>query len=375
MEVGEICDIKMEDFFTLVEEEQGIYEVKTPQGWVEIGDLKREQKLCFLLRTLSGISLGAGHDHLVETQNGWERVDNLDINSCLVNTVDGSDEIVACEYLGSRQTFDFEVLNSEHKYYANGIVSHNCGKTMTCKYLRKGCSERGLEYRIITMEDYRRAFSHGQVGSLFHLGSPTARGIIFFDDMDIMFEDRAKGNSHLTEFLTNLDGIEPNEGVAFVFTSNKTEGLDGAFIRPGRVDLVVVFDAPTKGLRRRFIKERFHPELLERLDVEDLVTRMETSEAEPNAAFPYTYAEMEEIRKLLSIEYINTGRIDVNETFGLFEKHRQEFNERISQFGFKKMSDEDEDDECYYDDDEGCPAVPCDPQPCAPPRGPGRRHR
>lgn len=142
-----------------------------------------------------------------------------------------------------------------------------CGKTMTCKYLRHACNERSFDYRIITMEEYRHAYNRGHVHSLFHLSSHNDRGIIFFDDMDIMFEDRSKGNTHLTEFLTNLDGIEPNEGVVFIFTSNKTEGLDGAFIRPGRVDVVMVFDAPNKALRRRFITERFHPVLLDRKSV------------------------------------------------------------------------------------------------------------
>jgi len=210
------------------------------------------------------------------------------------------------------------------------------GKTLTCKYLRQACNELGFEHRVVTMEGYRRAHGDGHVRRLFQL---SARGIIFFDDMDIMFEDREKGNTHLTEFLTNLDGIDPNEGVVFVFTSNKTEGLDGAFIRPGRVDLIMIFDVPNNVLRRRFIKDRFHLSLLEGIDIEDLVNRMEVSESESNKDFPYSYAEIEEIRKLLSMDYIGSGEINVDATFKLFEKHRQEFNDRITHFGFGKKMD------------------------------------
>ncbi len=233
-----------------------------------------------------------------------------------------------------------------------------CGKTMTCKWLRQSCIEQGLDFRVITMEEYRRAYGHGQVHNLFFLHSSGAKGIIFFDDMDIMFEDREKGNHHLTDFLTNLDGCDPREGVVFVFTSNKTDGLDGAFIRPGRIDLMVTFDAPNKDLRRRFILERFHPHVLEQIDVDDLVNRTELTSSQQDDNFPYTFAELEEVRKLLSIDDINAGKVDLHKTLRLFEKHRQEFNERITHFGFGKRMEEDEmelDDEDYYNFPVGLP--------------------
>jgi len=249
---------------------------------------------------------------------------------------------------------DFYVPAS-NSFAANGFMNHN---TMTCKWLRQSCIEQGLEFRVITMEEYRRAYSHGKVNSLFNLHGHGNRGIIIFDDMDIMFEDRDKGNHHLTDFLTNLDGCDPSEGVVFVFTSNQTEGLDGAFIRPGRIDLIITFDSPNKELRRRFITERFHPHILEQIDVEELLDRTEVTPQEGENNYPYTYAELEEVRKLLSLDDINKGKVNLHYTLRLFEKHRQEFNERITHFGFGKRLEDDDD---YYgfpeDDDEGIPFI------------------
>ncbi len=346
MQVDDVCDITIEDFFSLVESEGGVYEVETPQGWIEIGDLKREDKECYLLRTDSGVSLGAGHDHLVETQNGWEKVEKINIQQSLVKTRDGEDQVVAREYIGIHKTFDFEVLSNEHKYYANGVVSHNCGKTLTCKWLRSLCLEKGFEYKVVTFEIYRTALNRGTVSGLFRLNT-AKKGVIFFDDMDVFFQDRNRGNEHLMTFLTELDGIDPVDGIIFIFTSNKIgEELDEAFVRPGRVDLFMKFRAPNKKLRKKFIKERFHKDILDNIDVDDVVERTGKQVGEDgDGSEGYSYAELEEIRKLLVFEHIAGRTPDVDRVFKLFEHHRKEFGDRIKLQGFGNKLDEGEDDE------------------------------
>lgn len=225
------------------------------------------------------------------------------------------------------------------------------GKTMTCKWLRHLCIEKGYAYKIVTYEDYRMAQSHGSLNHLFQLGE---KGIIFFDDMDILFQDRDKGgNTHLQTFLTQLDGIEPTNGIVFVFTSNRIgDDLDKSFVRPGRVDLFILFESPDENLRRRFVMERFHPELLELIDVEDIVLRT-GKENDDNET--YSFAEIEEVRKLLSIDLIKRQKVDVDRTFAIFEKHRKDFAEQ-SKFGFGKLSEEPE--HSIYDEVELLPFMP-----------------
>jgi hypothetical protein len=47
--------IAIDDFFKLADEEGGVYEIETPQGWVEIGSLvKKIDKECFTIRTKTG---------------------------------------------------------------------------------------------------------------------------------------------------------------------------------------------------------------------------------------------------------------------------------------------------------------------------------
>ena len=248
-----------------------------------------------------------------------------------------------------------EAKKEEYKKYnipcKRGILfsgAPGCGKTMTCKWLRALCSEKKLESRVVTYEDYRNALSRGSVHQLFKLPRGK-KGIIFFDDMDVFFQDRTTGNEHLMTFLTELDGIEPTEGAVYIFTSNKIgDELDEAFIRPGRIDLFQIFRPPNKKLRRKFIKDLFHKDILNQIDVDDLVKRTNsTDESE------YTFAEIEEIRKLLALDIIDGNEVDLDKTFKLFENHRKDFTQRKSSIGFGKLKDEDDDDDDEFYDDFG----------------------
>ena len=68
------------------------------------------------------------------------------------------------------------------------------------------------------------------------LFSVNRRGIIFFDDMDVALRDRntVRETDDQAVFLSALDGIEVNEGVVYVFTTNcSLDLIDPAFKRPG----------------------------------------------------------------------------------------------------------------------------------------------
>ena len=212
------------------------------------------------------------------------------------------------------------------------------GKTMTCKWLRELCKKHNLQHRVVTMEEYRNAAAHGHIMSCFKLGS---NGIIFFDDLDVMLKDRKSGNSELGPFLTALDGIEPIEGVVNIFTTNYIEELDEAFVRPGRIDLFLTFSKPTEKLRRRFVEELFDESIKNRINTEDLISK--TSD--------YSFAELEEVRKLLCLDFINRCEVDVEKSIKTFEMHRKQFADRL-QLGFK-MTDEPANE--LYDDDIGLP--------------------
>jgi hypothetical protein len=218
-----------------------------------------------------------------------------------------------------------------------------CGKTMSCRWLRDLCARNNLAYRAISMEDYRAAIQNGRVRALFKLKRKKS-GIIFFDDMDVMVKDRKKGGGmELSTFLSELDGLDPADGVVYIFTTNYIEELDEAFVRPGRIDLWLPFQLPSEKLRRKFIEQRFNEEIREHADTEDILKRTDN----------YSFAEMEEIRKLVCMDLIDGQEINIDKTFKVFNNHRKDFEERAT-MGFGALEDTEE----LYEDCSALPFLP-----------------
>lgn len=174
------------------------------------------------------------------------------------------------------------------------------GKTMACRWLAAQARRSGLEWKSISAELYEDARIERRVPALFQLSSP---GIVLFDDFDTALLDRqAHGDDqkHAT-FLAELDGLDQKTGIVYLFTSNAAlRELDPAIRRPGRIDVIVQFAKPDAKLRRRLIAERWHPELLAGTDVEAVVHQTDG----------LSFAEIEELKKLLVIHHVETGRWD-----------------------------------------------------------------
>jgi hypothetical protein len=191
------------------------------------------------------------------------------------------------------------------------------GKTMACRWIWEECRRRRWEWRLVTPDAYRQARESDAIQQLF---SVERRGIVFFDDMDLALRDRetVRETEDQAVFLSALDGISIHEGVVFVFTSNcAPELIDRAFKRPGRLDLVLHFKAPDATLRRRLI-ERWHKDIHSNLDVEQAVASTES----------YSFAEIEELKNLLIMNYMDTNIWDWNWALDQFDINRKELAAR-----------------------------------------------
>ena len=115
------------------------------------------------------------------------------------------------------------------------------GPALISKYL--GESERGVR------EVFRKAKQ----------ASPT---IIFFDEIDALLPIRGMGggdSTHTTErvisqFLSELDGIEELKGVVVLGATNRFDMIDPAVLRPGRFDLLLELPIPDEDTRLEIFK-------------------------------------------------------------------------------------------------------------------------
>lgn len=173
------------------------------------------------------------------------------------------------------------------------------GKTMACRWLRDRCIRERFAWRSVTAEEFESARHESQAHELFELDRP---GIVFFDDVDMAVRDRGQFNqtSDHSTFLGGLDGLEVHRGVVYLFTSNaQLASLDSAFLRPGRIDLVMTFARPDAELRRRLLGT-WHAELLAALDLDLVVAETEG----------LSFAEVEECKKLLVLNFAERGAWD-----------------------------------------------------------------
>ena len=191
------------------------------------------------------------------------------------------------------------------------------GKTMACRWIWEACRQRRWEYRLVTPDNYRAARANDNIEALFTV---ERRGIVFFDDMDLALRDRDKiaETEDQAVFLSAMDGIEINEGVVFVFTTNcSLDLIDRAFKRPGRLDLVLHFKAPEASLRRRLI-ERWHEDIRAHLDIEQAVSSTDG----------YSFAEIEELKNLLVMNFMETSAWNWSWALKQFDINRHELNGR-----------------------------------------------
>ena len=191
------------------------------------------------------------------------------------------------------------------------------GKTMACRWIWEEARKRRWEYRLVTPDNYRNARSNDSIEDLFGV---ERRGIIFFDDMDLALRDREKvaETEDQAVFLSAMDGIQAHEGVVFVFTTNcNLDLIDRAFKRPGRLDVVLNFKAPDAGLRRKLV-ERWHEDIRGHIDLEQVVASTDG----------YSFAEIEELKNLLVMNFMDTNTWNWGWALKQFDINRHELSSR-----------------------------------------------
>jgi hypothetical protein len=169
----------------------------------------------------------------------------------------------------------------------------------------------------------------GETNELFDLERP---GVIFFDDVDMAIRQRSQWSdpADTSAFLGGLDGLDLHHGVVYVFTTNATlSQLDTAFLRPGRIDLVLEFKRPDAELRRQFIEESWHAEILAAIDVYQAAVRCDG----------LSFAEMDEVKRLLVLWHLETQRWDWPRAWAEFRRGRAET--RRNAIGFQAALSEE----------------------------------
>ncbi len=125
-----------------------------------------------------------------------------------------------------------------------------CGKTLLAKAIAKESKVNFISVKGPALLSKYVGESERGVREVFRKARQASPCIVFFDEMDALVPLRGgSSDSHVSErvlsqFLSELDGIEELKGVLVLGATNRLDMLDPAVIRPGRFDEIIQIPVP-----------------------------------------------------------------------------------------------------------------------------------
>lgn len=133
--------------------EGGVTLVDSPDGWVEIEQWRNKgTKKVYDLLLANGSYITASHDHLFQVLNGeWKFTRDIKVGMTLLTQLGGS-TVVMIKEAGDQVVYDLAINHKNHRYYTNGISSHNSGKSLFLQNLALNWSFMGYDVVYFSLE-------------------------------------------------------------------------------------------------------------------------------------------------------------------------------------------------------------------------------
>jgi transitional endoplasmic reticulum ATPase len=136
-----------------------------------------------------------------------------------------------------------------------------CGKTMLARAVATESEANFISIKGPEVLSKWVGESEKAIREVFRRARHAAPAIIFFDEIDAIAPARGTGagDSHVTErvisqFLTEIDGIQSLKDIVVLAATNRPDLLDPAMLRPGRFDRHILVPAPDEAARRKIFE-------------------------------------------------------------------------------------------------------------------------
>lgn len=179
-----------------------------------------------------------------------------------------------------------EVFKEAHTNPPKGILlygSPGTGKTLLAKAV---ANESGVNFISIKGPALISKYvgeSERAIREVFKKAKQASPTILFFDEIDAIVPKRSSASTdgHVTErvlsqFLTELDGIEELKGVLVLAATNRLDLVDSALLRSGRFDFLLELPTPDEKTREEIFKiHTKNKPLAENIDLKNLAKETE----------------------------------------------------------------------------------------------------
>jgi len=241
-----------------------------------------------------------------------------------------------------------EVFKEAHTNPPKGILlygSPGTGKTLLAKAV---ANESGVNFISIKGPALISKYvgeSERAIREVFKKAKQASPTILFFDEIDAIVPKRssASTDSHVTErvlsqFLTELDGIEELKGVLVLAATNRLDLVDLALLRSGRFDLLLELPTPDEKTREEIFKiHTKNKPLAENVDLKNLAKETE-GKVGSDIELICRKAAMFAIREYLSKKQDSSNPGNRKPKFNISSKHFKEAIELIREQNNKKKT-------------------------------------
>jgi len=158
-----------------------------------------------------------------------------------------------------------------------------CGKTLLARAVASETNANFISIKGPELLSKWVGESEKAIREVFRKAKMAAPCIIFFDEFDSIAPSRGRHTSDsgvsekvLSQFLTELDGLEVMKDIVVIAATNRPDILDPALIRPGRIDRLLFVPPPGPEERTEILKifTKDMP-LSSNLDLKDLKDQMD----------------------------------------------------------------------------------------------------
>jgi len=136
-----------------------------------------------------------------------------------------------------------------------------CGKTLLARAVANESKANFISVKGPELLSKFVGESEKAIREVFRMAKLAAPCIIFFDEFDSIAPSRGRYTSDsgvtekvLSQFLTELDGLEITKDILVIAATNRPDILDPALIRPGRIDRILLVPPPDEAEREEILK-------------------------------------------------------------------------------------------------------------------------
>merc|ERR1711990_1232896 len=137
-----------------------------------------------------------------------------------------------------------------------------CGKTLLAKAIANECQANFISIKGPELLTMWFGESEANVREVFDKARQAAPCVLFFDELDSIARSRGSSQGDgggaadrvINQVLTEMDGVGSKKNVFIIGATNRPDIIDGAVMRPGRLDQLIYIPLPDLDSRAKILE-------------------------------------------------------------------------------------------------------------------------